>query len=234
MNYYQSPATVIDLPEVDRATFIRRTYAHLAGAVGAFALLATLLLNSTLAPALTKTMLGGRWTWLIVLGVYMLVSHIAHRWAASTTKRSTQYLGLGLYVVATALLFTPLLLIAKSIDVMIIPKAGLITGGLFLGLTWIAFTTKKDFSFMGGFLRVGMFVAIGAIVASMIFGFNLGLFFSFIMVALLAGCVLYDTSNVIHHYNTSQDVAASLSLFASFSTLLWYVIQILISLGSND
>ncbi len=232
MNYYASPS-IIDLPVADRATFIRRTYAHLAGAVGVFVILEALLLNSPLGAKMAETMMGGRWTWIIVLGAFMLVSHVAHRWAASAANSKTQYAGLGLYVLAQVIIFAPLLFLAQRIDTNIIPKAGMITSGLFLGLTWVAFTTKKDFSFMGGFLRIGMWVALGVIVASIVFGFDLGTIFSSIMVLLLAGCVLHDTSNVIHHYGTNQHVAASLSLFASFATLLWYVIQILISLRSD-
>ena len=116
---------------------------------------------------------------------------------------------------------------------MIIPKAALITTGLFLGLTWVAFTTKKDFSFMSGMLKIGGFIALGTILASIIFGFNLGIIFSSLMVVLLAGTILYQTSNVLLHYQTTQDVAASLALFASFVTLLWYVIRILMSLSNN-
>ena len=232
MNYYASPS-IIDLPVADRATFIRRTYAHLAGAVGVFVILEALLLNSPFGAKMAETMMGGRWTWIIVLGAFMLVSHVAHRWAASAANSKTQYAGLGLYVLAQVIIFAPLLFLAQRIDTNIIPKAGMITSGLFLGLTWVAFTTKKDFSFMGGFLRIGMWVALGVIVASIVFGFDLGTIFSSIMVLLLAGCVLHDTSNVIHHYGTNQHVAASLSLFASFATLLWYVIQILISLRSD-
>lgn len=234
MNYYQSPAAVIDLPEADRVTFIRRTYAHLAGALAVFALLCTVIINSPLGTAMLGMLGTGKWSWLIVLGAFMVVSMVAQRWANSATSKGTQYFGLGLYVVAEALIFTPLLMLAVRIDSGIIPKAALITTGLFLGLTWIAFTTKKDFSFMGGIVRVGCFVAIGAIIASIVFGFSLGIIFSCLMVALMGGAVLYDTSNVIHHYQTNQYVAASLALFASFATMLWYVIRILISLSSND
>jgi FtsH-binding integral membrane protein len=234
MNYYQSPAAVIDLPEADRVTFIRRTYAHLAGALAVFALLCTVIINSPLGTAMLGMLGNGKWSWLIVLGAFMVVSMVAQRWANSATSKGTQYFGLGLYVVAEALIFTPLLMLAVRIDSGIIPKAALITTGLFLGLTWIAFTTKKDFSFMGGIVRVGCFVAIGAIIASIVFGFSLGIIFSCLMVALMGGAVLYDTSNVIHHYQTNQYVAASLALFASFATMLWYVIRILISLSSND
>lgn len=234
MNYYPSSSAVIDHSEVDRAVFIRRTYGHLAGALAVFAVLCGTILHSPLAITLVRAMGTGKWSWLLVLGAFMVVSMVAQRWANSATSRGTQYLGLGLYVAAEALIFTPLLLLATRMDAGIIPKAGLITTGLFLGLTWIAFTTKKDFSFLGGAVRLGCFVALGAIVASMIFGFNLGIIFSCLMVLLMGGSVLHDTSNVMFRYHTGQYVAASLALFASFATMLWHVIRILISLNSND
>src|SRR5436190_5266924 len=229
MNYYQSPSTVIDLPEADRATFIRRTYAHLAGALFAFTVLEYIFLSTPVAQTLASVMTGGRWSWLIVLGAFMLVSHVASSWAASAVSRGTQYAGLGLYVLAESIIFAPLLVLATRIDVMILPKAALITTGLFLGLTWVAFTTKKDFTFLQGILKVGGFVALGTIVASIAFGFNLGIIFSSLLLLLLGGTVLYQTSAIMHHYRTSQDVAAALALFASFATMLWYVIRILIA-----
>ena len=64
-------------------------------------------------------------------------------------------------------------------------------------------------------------LAFGLIVAAIIFGnfFTLGLWFSFAMVALLSGYILYYTSNVIHHYPTDKHVAAALALFSSIATL---------------
>ena len=111
--------------------------------------------------------------------------------------------------------------------------AAIITGLLFLGLTVTAFTTRADFSFMGGILTLGGCVALGIIVASCVFGFNLGLFFSGAMVLFASGAILYYTSNIIHHYNTEQYVAASLSLFASVALLFWYVLRILMRLSRN-
>jgi FtsH-binding integral membrane protein len=233
MNYYQSPAAVIDVPEADRATFIRRTYGHLAAALLVFAGIEYFLLTTPAAATLTSLMLGGRWSWLVVLGLFMLVSHVAGRWAASAVSRNTQYAGLGLYIVAESIIFAPLLFLATNMDSAILPKAAMITTGLFLGLTWVAFTTKKDFSFLRGVLCVGGFVALGTIVASIVFGFDLGIIFSSLMILLLGGSVLYQTSNVIHHYRTSQDVAAALALFASFATMLWYVIRILMQLAAH-
>jgi FtsH-binding integral membrane protein len=140
-----------------------------------------------------------------------------------------QYFGLGLYVVAEAIFFVPLLYIA----VIKSTPAAVITGLLFLGLTVTAFTTRADFSFLGVILKVVGCVALGVIVCSLIFGFTLGLIFSSIMVAFACGAILYSTSRIIHQYNTDQHVAASLSLFASVALLFWYVLRILMSLSSG-
>ena len=227
MNYYDTPASAFSLPEADRAAFIRRTYAHLAGAVAAFIAFEALLFMSGAAAKLMPLMLGGKWSWLLVLGAFMLVSHIAERWASSTTKRSTQYLGLGLFVIAEAILFVPLIGMVIVRDPSVLAKGLLITTGLFLGLTWVATATRKDFSFLGGFLKIALMVAFATIIASILFGFSLGTFFCLIMVALVGGCILYQTSNVLHHYHTDQHVSAALALFSSFATLLWYVFRLL-------
>jgi FtsH-binding integral membrane protein len=116
----------------------------------------------------------------------------------------------------------------------VIPSAAIITGLLFAGLTYTAFSTGKDFSFLGGFLRIGGFIALGVIIASIIFGFQLGILFSGAMILFAAGAILYDTSNIIHHYHPEQYVAAALSLFASVALLFWYVIQFLLRFTSSD
>lgn len=236
MNDYSphSDYTVSNAAAVDRATFIRQTYLHVAGALGVFVLLESMLLASPLAPVLTNLMFGSRWSWLIVLGLFMFVSHIATKWASTSTSIGGQYAGLGLYVVLEVIILCPLLMLAARFGDGLIMKAGLITGGLFIGLTWVAFTSGKDFSFMGGFLKIAGFVALATIAVSMIFGFNLGIWFTGAMILLVGGSILYQTSNVIHHYQTSQYVAASLALFASIATLFWYVLQMLMSLNSRD
>jgi FtsH-binding integral membrane protein len=231
MERYSNPFTVAsEASASDRATFIRKTYLHLAGAILAFIGLESYFLNASWAPGLVQTMMGGQFSWLIVLGAFMGVSWIADKWARSNASPGKQYLGLGLFIVAEAIIFLPLLFIAtyySSPDV--IPMAGIITGLLFAGLTATAFITRKDFSFMKGILTIGGFVAMGVIVCSMIFGFNLGLFFSGAMVLFAGGSILYTTSNIIHHYRTDQHVAAALSLFSGVMLLLWYVIRILMA-----
>ena len=231
---YANPYTVAAQPVDVRAAFIRKTYAHLAGAVAAFALLEAFLLS---IPGIDQKVFGllatSSYSWLIVLGVFMFASHFANKWAMSSTSTSIQYMGLGVYVALQALIFLPLLILAqyKTGDMTLITKAGGVTALLFAGLTFVAFTTKKDFSFLGGFLKIGGFIAMGVIVIAIIFPsfITLGFWFSVIMVLFAAGSVLYSTSNIIHHYNTNQYVAASLGLFASVALMFWYILRIFMS-----
>ena len=216
-----------------RVQFIKRTYNHLAVALLAFIGLEYLLLNSPLAPVLTSVMTGG-YSWLIVLAAFMGVSYFANKWAMSSTSLQMQYIGLGLYVVAEAIIFVPLLYIANAVAPGVIPNAAVITGLLFVGITYVAFTSKKDFTFLGGALKIGFFVALGFIVASILFGFSLGLFFSLFMIIFASGAILYETSAIMRHYNTNQHVAAALSLFASVALLFWYIVQFLMSITSSD
>jgi FtsH-binding integral membrane protein len=193
-----------------------------------------MLLASPLAEAAARVMTGG-YSWLIVLGAFMGVSWLAERLANSEASTPMQYLGLGIFVVAEAILFLPLLYIATTFaSPEVIPMAAMITGFLFAGLTFFVFSTRKDFSWMRSILMIGGFVAMGAIVASMIFGFSLGLLFAIVMVVYASGAILYDTSQVLHHYRTDQHVSAALSLFASVALLFWYVLRVVMSLGSDD
>jgi FtsH-binding integral membrane protein len=218
------------LPE-ERATFIRKTYLHLAGAVMVFILLEAYLLMSGAGQWAVKTMLGTQYSWLIVLGLFMGVSMLAQWWANSQTSRLMQYLGLGIFIVAEAIVFLPLLYFAaiSANSASLFAQAGIVTLGLFLGLTAIVFLTRKDFSFLGPILMIGGFVAMGFIASGIIFGFSLGNIFAFAMVAFAGGSILYETSNILHRYHPSQHVAASLSLFASVALLFWYILRIFMS-----
>jgi len=234
-NPYASPYSVAQSPADTRTEFYQKTYLHLAGAIGVFILLEVALFSIPGIELKVLSMLQG-FNWLLVLGLFMVASWVANKWAVSDTSRSMQYAGLGLYIVAEAIIFLPILVIAAYYTGQsgLVGQAGIITAALFAGLTFVAFTTKKDFSFLGGVLKISFFVALGLIVASMFMGFNLGLWFSAAMV-LVAGCsILYQTSNIIHQYRPDQYVAASLGLFASVALLFWYVLQILMSLSNND
>lgn len=224
-----NPYSVANSPVDARSEFIRKTYVHVAGALAAFALLLAFFLRIPAMQQLALSMTSGM-NWLIVLGAFMGISWLANNWAHNGASRQKQYLGLGLFVVAEAVIFLPIIMMATLYDPKVIGQAALATLALFLGLTFVAFTTRKDFSFLGGMLKIGFFIAIGLIVASFFFGgLSLGIWFSGAMVLLAAGSILYNTSNIIHHYRSDQYVAASLGLFASVALLFWYILRIFMS-----
>ncbi|MFK7905001.1 MAG: Bax inhibitor-1 family protein [Chitinophagales bacterium] len=217
-----------------RAEFIKKTYLHLALAILGFIGVEAIFLNT---PAIVSAGLwfAGGMQWLLLLGGFMFATSIADKWALTSTDRNKQYMALALYVVAEAFLFVPLIYIAMSVtgSTAIVQQAGLLTACLFTGLTAIAFFSNKDFSFLRSFLMVGGLVAMGLIVLGMVFGFDLGLFFSGAMVLLAAGSILYQTSNIIRAYRTDQYVAASLGLFASFMLMFWYILSMLMSMSGD-
>ena len=231
---YGYPAVVAELADADaRATFIRRTYLHLLVAILACAAIDAVILTFFQAQLLpVMGWLSRGWSWMLVLGAFMVVSYIADNWARSSTSRQTQYLGLALYVVAEALLLVPLLFIAQRVaGPDVIQSAGLVTAIVFGGLTITVFVTKVDFSFLRWALTAGGFIALALIGVSIFMGgISLGIWFSIAMVVLASGMILYTTSNIMRTYNTDQYVAASLSLFASIALLFWYVLQIFMSL----
>ena len=238
MNSYTNPFTlsmVADSPESARAEFIRQTYGHLAGAIAIFALLECLFLGLGLGNTALVVLGASRYSWLIVLGAFMLVSWVAENWATNGASMAKQYAGLVLYTLAEAVIFLPMIALAVGMtgDLSLLTQAALITGAMVLGISAVALTTKKDFSFLGGILKIGGFVALGLIVASFILPISLGLWFSGAMVVFASGAILYNTSNLIHRYQPGQHVAAALSLFASVALLFWYVLRILMSLRRN-
>jgi len=244
MSYQENPYQVFNaygtaqFAAVDvRAAFIRRTYTHLAFAVAAFVGLEWLLIRSLDAAAVSAWLGASRWSWLIVLAAFVAVSYLADRWARSATSPVMQYAGLGLYVVAQAVIFVPLMFLALDYDPTgnrIIMPAAVMTIATFGAMTAIVFITARDFSFLRTALLLGGLVALGLIVVSIFAGFELGYLFIGAMLVLACGYILYDTSNVLHHYRTDQHVSASLALFASVALLFWYMIQLFMRLRGDD
>src|SRR5262245_5161374 len=191
--YQYQPTAVIDLDAPSRATFVSRTYAHLFGAILSFTLIEVFLFRSGLAETITQALLGV--SWLLVLGGFVVVSWLASRTAHVAQSKVAQYAALAGFVVAEAIIFVPLLYIADTRAPGAISSAALVTFLGFAALTAIVFVTRKDFSFLRGILCWGGIIALLLIAAGVIFGFNLGTYFSVAMVALAGGAILYDTSN---------------------------------------
>jgi FtsH-binding integral membrane protein len=219
---------VAQATEYDRATFFRKTYTHVSIAILAFIAVETLLLN--IIPVETILwMMSGRLIWLFLIGLMWLGSMLSNR-LVFHPSRDQQYLGLGIYVLLEAIIFLPLIFMACAYSgVDLIAQAGMITLAMFIGLTAVVFLSKKDFSFLRAAITIGGFLALGAIVVGMIFGFDLGLWFSVAMVVLASGSILYQTSKIKNEFTTDQYVGASLQLFSSIMLLFWYVLRILMS-----
>lgn len=231
MQYPDTWSSAATARPAERAEFLRKTYLHLLGAVVAFVVVEAALIQSPIAGPLVRLMLGGRLSWLLVLGAFMAVGWLAERWARSGTSVGMQYLGLGVYIVAEAIVMLPLLVMAtlRTGEPNLITMAGIYTLLVFAGMTGTVFFTRKDFSWMRPLLVVASLGALGLIVVSMIFGFSLGAVFSAVMIVVASGYILYSTSNILHHYPVGSHVAASLSLFASIALLFWYILQLLSS-----
>lgn len=227
MNSYNQALPQAYVGAVDeRARFIVRTYNTLFLAILGFAGIEVALFQSGIAAGIAGA-LGGNW--LVVLGGFMVVSWLASRVAHTSQSKPAQYAALAGFVCAQAIIFVPLLFMANAYAPGAIQSAALVTFVGFGGLTAVAWTTRKDFSFLGGLLRWGGIVALVLIGASLIFGFNLGTFFSVAMVGFAGAAILFDTSNVLHHYPADRYVGAALQLFASVALMFWYVLRLFLA-----
>ena len=211
-----------------RADFIWKCYAHVVVAILAFAAIEAYLFSSGVAARIAAPMMNN---WLLVLGAFILVgmgaTHLAHR----LESKSSQYAAFAVFVVAEALIFAPILMVAMTKD----PSGGMIesAGGVTVmgsvGLIATAMITRKDFSFLRGMLVWGGILALIGIVSAIIFGFQLGTWFSLAMIGFAGAAVLYDTSNIIHHYPADKYVAGSMALFASIAMMFWYILRLFMS-----
>ncbi len=210
-----------------RASFINRTYNHLMGAIVLFTLIEVGLFQSGFAESIARVLLGG--SWLLVLGAFMLVSWFASRVSLTSESKGAQYAALGGFVVAESIIFVPMLWLANQNAPGAIQSAAVVTLVGFAGLTAVAFVTRKDFSFLRGMMMWGGVVAMLAIVGGILFGFELGTWFSVAMIGFAGAAILYDTSNVLHHFQEDRHVGAALQLFASVALLFWYVLRLFMS-----
>lgn len=214
------------IPE-ERLSFIRRTYAWLTGAVFLCVAMMVALWQSPLAePVITFV---ATTNWLIVLGLFLAFTWIGDWMAHRVESLPFQFIGMLVGVGAYAILFTYLVVASgalvdgQGVDASVFVHAGLLTLVTFGALTAIVFTTKQDFSVLRIGIMVMSILALGAIVAGVLFGFTLGLGFAVAMVGLSSAIIVYQTSNILHHYPTDRHVGAALALFTAVGMLFWYL-----------
>jgi len=161
----------------------------------------------------------------------MVVSGIADNIARKNTGKTIQYLAMFAYVLFWAIMLVMPLTIAIYKDASIIQSAATVTLLGFGVLTAIVMFTGKDFSFMRSLLMWLGGAAMVGIIASVLFGFTLGTWFTVAMIAYSGAAILYNTSKILHDYPESRYVGAALSLFSCIALMFWYIAQIF--LGSE-
>ena len=211
-----------------RADFLGRVYGHLGGAVAALIAIEVALFSSGVAYDVIDKIFQPRSN----LGLFMMVagfiagSFIAVR-CAFAEKRSTQYVGLSLEVVIWAVITLPLLGYAMKTDQSFdIAAAGVVTAVGFAGLTIVALNSRRDFSFLGVFVKFGIIAAIGVLVAGLFFGFNVGIWFSYAMVLLAGAKILWETQQIQQKFPEDAYVGASLMLFCSVMVMFNNILRI--------
>ncbi|HEY0080144.1 MAG TPA: Bax inhibitor-1/YccA family protein [Pyrinomonadaceae bacterium] len=133
------------------------------------------------------------------------------------------------FTTLTGIVISPLMYVVRQTNPDSITQAGLLTVGIFGGLTAYVFISKRDFSFMRGMLVTGLIVIILAglvnifLVGSGAFGFAIAA----ATLLLFSGFVLYDTSNIIRRYPTNEYVAGALSLYLDAFNIFLALIRIL-------
>ncbi len=214
------PRAAID----SRSEFITRTYSHVVGGILGFVLIELALFESGLAADIARFMLG--FNWLLIMGAFMLTGWLATRTAQTSTSLGMQYFAYAMYVLAEALIFVPLLYIADAKAPGAIDSATLITVLGAGGLMFVAHRTRRDFTFLRAILMWGGVLALIAIIGAVVFGFQLGTWFSVAMIGFAGAAVLYDTSNIIHQYPEDRYVSAAMQLFASIALMFWYALRL--------
>ena len=221
------PLAVADASVDVRFDFMRRTYGLLLGGIAAFVGLEVFLFTTGIAQTLFEFVVGTNW--LLILGGFMLVSWLANSFAFKTESRTGQLGAYAAIIAVWAVIFTPMLVLATQSADNVLGPAVAVTAVGFIGLTGIALTSSKDFSFLGALLKWVGFAALGLIVLAVFTGLQLGVWFSVAMIAFAGGAILWDTQRILRTYPEGTEVLAAMQLFASVALLFWYVLRLFIA-----
>jgi len=233
----------------DRVSFLRKTYAHLGASLVLFALFTAGMMRYATELSLHLSLYrpsGMGWA-LLMVAVFIVGTIAAQRLAMSESSRALQYVGLAISVVVWSLLAQGVIWFVVEkfgnprevfagghMNAALSPKAALVIGeatvatlAIFVGLTVAVFVTRKDFSFLGSFLRMAMFGLLAMGLICVLFGFNIGIVYSVIFALLMCGYILYETSLVMNYVRPTQHVAAAVMLFTTVVSLFIQILQIL-------
>ena len=200
------------------------------------------LRNTYMLLALTLLFSGATATFAVLtnapsLGLFSLVIYIGLFFAVNAARNSVWALPL-VFLLTGFMGYTlgPLLsmVLSMSNGSQIVATALFGTGAIFLGLSGYVLTTRKDFTFMGGFLMVGMLVIFLAVLGNLFFQIPaLSLALSAAIILLMSGFILWETSNIIHGGETNY-IMATVSLYVSIYNIFANLLMILGIFGGDD
>lgn len=219
---------VISLDEDARVTFMMKVYQHIGLAIVAFMGIEFLLFTSGIAEWFYDTVFTSGGGWILLLGLFMVGTWMATQATMDLSNPGRQYAGLFGTAALEALIFAPFLWYIFKVqdnagDVW---AAAVVTGIGFAGLSAVAWVTRRDLSFIRPLIMWGGMAAIVLILAALLFGFNLGTWFSVAMIGLAGAAILYTTQQALRTYPEQAYVAAAVQLFGSLMTMFWYVLRI--------
>ncbi len=198
-----------------------------------YMLLALTLLFSAFTAALSMFLKMPSMTYLIsVIGAMVIAMFILPRFANSTA-------GIGIVFLVTGLLgfgLGPILSLYAALpngsNIITLSLAG--TGVIFIGLSAYALISKKDFSFLGGFLMVGFLMVLLAAVANIFLQIPaMSLAISAVVIMIMSGFILYDTSRIVNGGETNY-VLATIGLYMTIFNIFVSLLQILGIMGNDD
>ena len=214
------PRTAAEASVSERLGFIRKVYALFFAAI-LFAIGGVVLgFNS---PSLMLAIAQHPWiTLLLLMGGVIGASAVRH-------KPGINLIAFFGFTAFTGVVISPLLFYVSATNPASILQAGVLTVGIFGGLTAYVFVSKKDFSFLRGMVWVGLIVVVlGGLLNALIIGSS-GLSFALAAAALIlfSGFVLYDTSNIIRRYPTNEYIAGAMDLYLDAFNIFLALIRIL-------
>lgn len=221
--YSSQPLTVAESPVEVRMTFIRKTYSLFLAGILCALVAGTICLNSYPVFSAAATVLRSP-----LLAIVLLFGLSMGAQAVSRIE-GLNYAALFGFTAFIGFLFAPILAMYERSAPGIVMQAAGLTAITFGSLTAYVFITKKDFSFLGGLLFVGLAVLILGGLANVFFFKSVGAsyYMAWVSLFLFAGYVLYDTSQIIHRYDAKGYCSAALSLFLDFFNMFMAILRIL-------
>lgn len=223
MNPYQQPVVVGSTSAAATSNkLIRNTYALLAMTLLFSAAMAGVSISLNLPhPGLLITLVG-------YFGLLFVTYKLRDSaWGLLSVFALTGFMGLTLGPIINAYLGMP-----NGGEVVMMAMGG--TGAIFIGLSTYALTTRKDFSFMGGFLMVGILVAfLAGLTAYFLEMPGLALAVSAMFVLLMSGLILWETSNIVHGGETNY-ILATVTLYVSIYNLFTSLLHLLGAFNSDE